>query len=257
MKNDPSGSDPFKFHRRKHSPDAISRRLDRGPEHSYLRDFIYGAIDGAVTTFAVVCGVAGAGLSSGVVIVLGLANLVADGFSMAVSNFLGTRAEHQMREKARREEQQHIKVFPEGEKEEIRQIFARKGFDGEELERVVEVITSDMKRWVDTMLQEELGLALEGPNPIKAALTTFLAFFTVGSIPLLVFIWNWFSGVEISGPFFWSSVATGVAFFVVGALKGRFVSHAKYKSGLETLLIGGAAASLAYLIGLLLKGLVV
>lgn len=256
MKDDALGSDSLKYHRRKHSPDAISRRLDRGPGHSYLRDFIYGAIDGAVTTFAVVAGVAGAGLSNAVVIILGLANLVGDGFSMAVSNFLGTRAEHQIREKARREEQQHIEVFPEGEKEEIRQIFARKGFEGEELEHVVEVITSDMKQWVDTMLQEELGLPLAAPNPMKAAVTTFLAFLIVGSIPLLVFFWNWFSAADLSRPFLWSSLATGIAFFVVGALKGRFVAQSKSKSGLETLLVGGAAASLAYLIGLLLKGLV-
>ena len=82
-----------------HTPEAVAVRLNGGPGHGYLKDFIYGAIDGAVTTFAVVSGVAGAGLPSSVIIILGLANLLADGFSMAVSNYLGTKAELEHKEK--------------------------------------------------------------------------------------------------------------------------------------------------------------
>src|SRR5687768_3991101 len=88
---------------RQHTPAAVRERLDGGPPGSYLRDFVYGAVDGTITTFAVVAGVAGAGLSVGVVIVLGLANLVADGFSMAVGNFLGTKAERERRDRARQD----------------------------------------------------------------------------------------------------------------------------------------------------------
>ena len=108
------------------APEAIARRLKAKPTHSYLRDFVYGAIDGIVTTFAVVAGVAGARLSTAIVVILGLANLVADGFSMAVGNFLATQAERQLKDKARAMEQKHIETVPEGEKEEIRQIFSGK-----------------------------------------------------------------------------------------------------------------------------------
>ena len=239
-----------------HTPGAIRRRLQLGVQHSYLKDFIYGAIDGAVTTFAVVAGVVGAELSSKVIIILGLANLFADGFSMAVSNFLGTRAEEQQRQKARREEENHIQEIPEGEREEIRQIFASKGFSGQELEHVVEVITSDRKQWVDTMIQEELGLALSGPSPWKAAGSTFLAFLLVGSLPLVVFIYDIVSGYPVPQPFLWSSVMTAGAFFIVGALKGRFVGQKWYLSGAETFLVGTAAAAIAYGIGVLLKSVV-
>ncbi|MFT5327285.1 MAG: VIT1/CCC1 family predicted Fe2+/Mn2+ transporter, partial [Planctomycetaceae bacterium] len=131
-----------------HRPDEIRERLAAPYHHSYLRDFVYGAIDGTVTTFAVVSGVAGADLDVSIVIILGTANLVGDGFSMAAGNFLGTRTEQQVLERTQQMEEHHIDRNPDGEREEIRQIFAAKGFSGSDLERVVEVITADRQLWV-------------------------------------------------------------------------------------------------------------
>ncbi len=138
----------------------------------------------------------------------------------------------------RLQEYEHIRVFPEGEREEIRQIFARKGFEGEELERAVDVITADVERWVDTMVQEEHGLPLASPEPKKAALATFVAFAGAGAVPLVPFLWNWLVGPTFDVPFLWSAVGAALTFFGVGSLKGRFVEQRWLSAGAETLMNG-------------------
>ncbi len=235
--------------RAEHSVESIRARLAMATRHSYLRDFVYGGIDGAVTTFAVVSGVAGAGLSPGIVVILGLANLVGDGFSMAASNFLGSRADLQLLEQARAAEHLHIEIYPEGEREEIRQIFAAKGFSGDDLERAVEIITDDHSRWVDTMLTEELGLSLTKRSPMKAALATIVAFVVIGFIPLLAFVVAAFSTDLVARPYAVSTVLTACAFFTVGAIKSTFVEQKWYWAGMETLTVGGLAPALAFAVG--------
>ena len=239
-----------------HQPDVIRRRLDAGARHSYLKDFVYGAIDGAVTTFAVVSGVAGAGLSSGVVIVLGVANLVADGFSMAAGNYLSTQAESQQRQRLRNMEQQHIDEFPDGEREEIRQIFIGYGLEGRELEQVVAAVTSDRDRWVEMMLREEHGMGSARPQPLVAALTTFGAFLLIGLLPLIPFLVNLSHEGLLPAPYRLSTLMTGTAFFLVGAVKSRFVDEHWFRAGGMTLLVGGLAAAFAYFLGVALRGLV-
>jgi vacuolar iron transporter family protein len=232
-----------------HSPEAIRRRLESGPKHNYLRDWIYGGIDGAVTTLAVVTGVAGAELSNWIILALGFANLFADGFSMASSNYLGTRSEHDDWQRLQNIENRHIDLAPEGEREEVRQIFERKGFEGEELRRIVELITSDRERWVQTMLMDEYGLPHAVRSPWIAALCTFTAFLICGLSPLIPYLF----GTEHA--FTLSILLTGIIFFVIGSVKSRWSTSSWWHSGFTTLLVGGIAASLAYLTGVIIKRL--
>jgi hypothetical protein len=156
-RHNPSMTDPHASRaeiEHSHSPRAIAERLKGGPAVSYLRDWVFGGIDGAVTTFAVVAGVAGAELSTKIVLILGAANLIADGFSMAAGNYSGVKAEKDDYKRLHEMELRHIKLAPEGEREEIRQIFAAKGFAGDDLKRAVEIITESRERWVDGAVVE-------------------------------------------------------------------------------------------------------
>lgn len=233
-----------------HTPGAIAKRLRHGPRVSYLRDWVYGGIDGTVTTFAIMAGVVGANLSSTVVVVLGLANLLADGFSMAAGNYTGTKAEHDEYDLLRRMEERHIQLAPEGEREEIRQIFRAKGFEGEALESAVNVITKHRESWIDTMMTEEHGMPAVTRSPMHAALYTFAAFILCGSVPLLPYL------AGVASPEWPSAVMTGATFFGIGSFRSRWSPKSWWLAGLETLLIGMLAAGVAYVVGYWLKGLV-
>ncbi len=234
-----------------HSPDAIAHRLDKGPQTNYLRDWVFGGIDGAVTTFAIVAGVAGASLSTTVILILGIANLLADGFSMAAGAYSGIKAEKDDYERLRQMEHRHIKETPEGEREEIRQIFAAKGFEGEDLERAVDIITASHERWVQVMLEEEHGAPKMERSAVKSGLVTFGAFFVCGAVPLLPFIFGGASGALTT-----ATIMTGLTFFGIGSLKSRWSTTKWWKSGFETFSIGMVAAGVAFGVGMALKGLV-
>jgi VIT1/CCC1 family predicted Fe2+/Mn2+ transporter len=233
-----------------HHPHAIRDRLLERHRARYLGDAVLGGIDGCVTTFAVVAGAVGGNLSTGVVVILGFANLFADGFSMGVSNYLGTKSQLQEIDEIRRKEKLHIEEVPQGEREEIRQIFASKGFEGEVLDKIVEVITSNHELWVETMLREEHGFGAGMRKPLAAGLATFLAFLAVGLIPLFPFL---VSRVAATHRFLFSAVITAIAFATIGIVKGIVVKHSVVRSGFETLFVGSVAAALAYLVGYWLR----
>jgi VIT1/CCC1 family predicted Fe2+/Mn2+ transporter len=222
---------------------------------SYLSDFVYGGIDGSVTTFAIVAGVTGASLSPTIVLILGFANLFADGFSMAVGNYLSTKSKKEYADKIRKSEEHSVINIPKEETEEIREIFSEKGFSGQQLDDAVEIITSNKEIWVDTMMKDEFGIFEDHTSPLKSALVTFISFNLIGIIPLLAYVLSYFSDSFRSNTFTLSIILTSIAFFIVGSVKGRIIGKRWVFSGFETLLIGGAAAVIAYVVGYLLRGL--
>ncbi|SFA97317.1 Predicted Fe2+/Mn2+ transporter, VIT1/CCC1 family [Poseidonocella pacifica] len=228
-----------------HSETDIAERIGAPAGRGYLRDVVYGAIDGSVTTFAIVAGVAGAGLSPFVIIALGLANVFADGFSMAAGNYSGTKAELDNIRRLRRIEERHIDKDPEGERRELHHILQLKGLSGKPLEDAVSQISSNREAWIAMMLEGEYGLSSVDPHPMHAALTTFVSFLIAGMVPLLPFLFS------VPEAFTWSAGLTMISFFAIGAFKSIWSLSPWWRSGLETFSIGGVAALIAFGVGTL------
>lgn len=226
-----------------------------GSINKYLSEFVYGGIDGAVTTFSVVAGAAGAGLDSAIIIILGLANLIADGFSMSVGAYLSAKTTIQNYENQRKIEQWEVENIPKIERQEIVEIYRKKGFTEPLLSQVVDVIIEDKDRWVDVMMKDELEMTQETKSPILIGFMTFLSFILLGFIPLFLYLWDYFIS-KVTDKFIWASVLTGIAFVVIGFLKSKVTSTSHLKGITETFILGGIAAFLAYYVGVMLDELV-
>jgi len=223
-----------------HTVEQVRERISGTVRPDHLKDCVYGGVDGAVTTFAIVAGVQGAGLSPTIIIILGIANVIADGFSMAASNFSATKAELDDRTRLREIERRHIREDPEGEREETRQILRLKGLSEQTLEQAVDDISRNQGAWIEMMLVDEYGKAPTDPKPLASAVVTFISFLVCGLVPLSPFL------MQVSDPFTVDIYATGLTFFAIGVMKSSWSLIKWWRSGLETLSIGAAAAALAY-----------
>lgn len=223
-----------------------------GKLQEYLREFVYGGIDGAVTTFAVVAGGYGANLEPGILIILGFANLLADGFSMSVGAYLSAKSERDNYDKHEKIEYWEIENLPETEREEIEEIYREKGFKGDLLNQIVDHICSDKDLWVSEMMKDELGMMKDTKSPFKIGLATLISFIMVGFIPLLIYLWDFFFPSEIN-TFLWTSILTGIAFLIVGWLKGIVNQTSTLRSIIETVGLGLLAAIVAFYVGDILE----
>jgi vacuolar iron transporter family protein len=221
----------------------------------YLKSVVYGGLDGIITTFAVVAGVAGASLSAGVVLILGFANLVADGISMAIGDYLSSKAEREYEAAERKREAWEVEHYPEGEKKELVELYQAKGVSRPDAESVVAVLSKHPKAWVDIMMVEELGIVTSDDSPLANAVATFLSFAVFGFVPLLTHVLATFIPALRATSFLIAALLTGVTLFALGSIKVRITGRNWFLSGLETLVIGGVAAAAAYGIGVLLGGL--
>lgn len=237
------------------SKKKIHEKEIHGSLESYLGEFVFGGIDGCVTTFAVVAGAVGAGLQSSIVIILGFANLFADGFAMSVGAYLSTKSEKDNYNKHKKVEYWEVEHIPETERQEIREIFEAKGFEGKLLDKIVSVITSNKDQWVDTMMKEELGMIEEQKSPLIIGAVTYASFILIGLIPLLIYVWDYLSPLS-SNLFLWSCALTTGGFTIVGILKSYVTQTHIGKGIFETVVLGAMAAIVAYFVGDFLEHLI-
>ncbi len=220
---------------------------------AFIQDIVYGGNDGIVTTFAVVAGTAGADLPHSIVIILGLANLLADGTSMGTGAFLSIKSEMDQYERLRKEELQEIDDHPAMERAEIQHYFEGLGFQGESLTSAVETVTANKDIWADVMMHAEHNLTRDSASrPLLHGLMTFVSFVVFGAIPLL----SYFFDIERSDRFPVAIVSTAAALIALGLTRSTVTRERLFRGPLEVLSIGAIGAIVAYAIGVMLKNVV-
>lgn len=244
--------DTVKAHKQKTFRSVEKHNQEQG---QYIKSLIYGGLDGIITTFAVVAGVAGAALLPRVVLIMGFANLIGDGLSMAIGDYLSTKAEIEYKQAERTREAWEVEHYPEGEKQELVELYTNKGISEEDARTITDIFSKNKKAWVDIMMVEELGIIEENESPLKNALVTFFSFSSFGLIPLVTYVVSKFIPSLQTDMFILSCLLTAITLFALGAFKVKVTGKNWIKSGLEMLIVGGLAAGAAYVIGTLLSRL--
>ncbi|MEZ4687998.1 MAG: VIT1/CCC1 transporter family protein [Bacteroidia bacterium] len=221
---------------------------------NFLPEFVYGGIDGSVTTFAVVAGAAGAGLDTSVVLILGFANLIADGFSMSVGNYLSEKTAADEYERMRASVEEDIKNDPKGQQQILIARYRRRGISGSKIEQLVQLLSGNKVVFRDTLLQEVHEARPVHKSPFHSAIMTFSAFVIVGLIPLITYVWNAFSPMDEEQLFPFACLLTSAAFVLIGWLKSVFTHTNVLRAILETALLGGIAAVISFMVGDVLEG---
>jgi vacuolar iron transporter family protein len=241
-----------------HAPDRVAASMKEGKAGktwfgTYIGPMVYGGLDGIVTTFAVVSGVAGAELGANVILILGIGNLLADGFSMGTGEYLSTKSEREYYAHEARRQAWEIDRFPEGQRAELRALYVQNGYTEREADDMVAVQAREKSRWVNAMMIEELGMIKEEVNPLYAAVATFISFVVAGSLPLIIYLVGLVVPIPATSAFRVSVLLSALALFGLGAAKVFVTRLNPLRSGLEMLVVGGFAAVVAYVIGALLK----
>lgn len=231
-------------------------------EGGLLKPIIFGGLDGILTAFAIVAGAAGGALSPNVVLILGFSNIFADALSMGVGEFLSSKAENEWILSERTREEWEMNNYPEGEIKEMIDIYESRGMTHEDAKFVIERMAKYKDFFIDVMMKEELQLQVPEDDHVmesfQEGIVMFCSFAVFGSFPLLgyVIIPTMFPNLGSDILFTAACVVTGIVLFAMGCVKSIFSSSKWYFSGLETLLLGGACATLAYTIGQAMDNLV-
>lgn len=210
-----------------------------------VRDIVIGMSDGLTVPFALAAGLTGAIAASSIVVTAGLAEVAAGSIAMGLGGYLAARgdAEHYAGELAR--EHEEVRTVPEKEAAEVAEILHEYGLHEDEAALLVNRLRERPEDWVRFMMRFELGLEEPHPNRIYAsAVTIGVSYLAGGMIPLLPY----FFIPKAQTGLLWSAVVTACALVIFGAVKGRATGSSPGKSALQTLLVGGIAAAIAFLV---------
>ena len=218
----------------------------------YIKSIVYGGLDGIVTTFAVVAGSVGGELSLKVILILGFSNLLADGFSMAVGDYLSTKSQNEYEKMTWQKEQLEIVNHHEKEMKRMMDSFVDQGVDKEDANVIVKTLAKYEKPFINQVWKEKYGSDSTEQLPLKNAIATFLSFSLFGVVPLLTYVFSLGLPILVQNSFLIASMLTGITLFILGAVKSK-INHSNWlKSGIEMLVVGGLAAVVAYIVGFVL-----
>jgi vacuolar iron transporter family protein len=227
----------------------VHARLDRHRRGRGIPNVVLGGQDGLVNVLGVVLGVAAATSSSRIVLVAGLSAAFAESVSMAAVAYTSSMAAADVYESERARELRHIHAIPESEREEIREIYRRKGFTGELLDKVVETITANKEVWIAVMMAEEHELApVNRRQAIRASIVVGVSSLVGSLVPLFPFLL-----VPVRVAMVLSIAIAAVSLFAMGAYKAHVTTGRRSRSGIELAAIGIASALVGYAVGALLE----
>lgn len=226
----------------------------------HLVQFVYGATDGTVTTFAVVAGAYGAGLGPKVVIILGFANLIGDGFSMGASSYQSARSELQQRLNALKEYKAKISRGDKSIHASLEKHLSEDyGLSGNSLLKAAQNASHHEDKVIRHLLREQFGaseIEVSRKAALVPAVATFTSFVVVGLVPLLPYIVGTMLDIRPGLLFSMSLMATFMSFTLIGYLRGKVTDISRLRTSTETVMLGIVAASLAYTCGTLLEKII-
>jgi VIT1/CCC1 family predicted Fe2+/Mn2+ transporter len=231
--------------------DAHGEAGHAGEAGKYVKSLVFGGLDGTITTFAVVAASKGGSLSADVVLLMGFANLVADGLSMGFGDYLSSKAELEFVKTEKKREKWELENYPEGEKKEMIELYMARGVSEDDATLVIETLAKYKNFFLDLMLVEELGLMPpdETDSPAKNGLVTFVAFAMFGFVPLVPYVFGKAIGGANGNAMFGSACGlTALTMAALGAAKAKFTNQNMTSSALYMLLNGSLAAASAYLV---------
>jgi VIT1/CCC1 family predicted Fe2+/Mn2+ transporter len=210
-----------------------------------VRDIVIGMSDGLTVPFALAAGLSGAVESSGIIVTAGLAEVAAGAIAMGLGGYMAARTDAEHFATERHREVREVDEVPEKEIAEVADVLRSYGLEGDQLHAIVNSICADKHRWVDFMMRFELGL--EEPDPKRAgrsAMTIALSYIAGGLVPLTPY----FFIASVHSALLGSILVTLVALFVFGYIKGRFTTPHPFRSAWQTVIVGGLAATAAFVI---------
>jgi VIT1/CCC1 family predicted Fe2+/Mn2+ transporter len=221
------------------------------PQGRFIREVMFGINDGLVSTIGFVAGATGSLVQTHLVLLAGIASVVAGALSMGIGAYLASKSQQEFFESEKAREHREIEEVPEDERREIRDIFSQMGFQKDEVEMIVRRVTSNKDLWVRLMMHEELGILEETVNPVTIGFLMAGAFVVGGIPPLLPYILmpNAISALKMA------VIVSLAALFVIGVAKTALTKQPWFKSGMEVLLLGSLAAVVGFGIGKLVSWL--